>query len=72
MIQNSSLGNLYAPNIDDPIFLFKYYRQFNYFNESDNFIMCGDFNLVLNPSADYENYRINNHIKKARDIILAI
>ena len=33
--------------------------------------MCGHFNLVLNHSIDYENYRMNNHSKKARDIILA-
>lgn len=39
--------------------------------DNDYFILCGDFNLVLNPLLDTENYRnVNN--PKARDKVLEL
>ncbi len=38
---------------------------------NENCIICGDFNLVLDPDLDYHNYKnVNN--KKAREKILEI
>ena len=39
--------------------------------ENDSYIICGDFNLVLDPDLDYFNYKHVNNIK-ARDSILKI
>ena len=36
--------------------------------ENDSYIICGDFNLVLDPDLDYFNYKHVNNIK-ARDNI---
>ena len=60
-----TLINIYGPNTDSPQF---YENVRNTFLEFDNeyFILCGDFNLTLNPSLDTYNYcGINN--PKARD-----
>ena len=61
---------IYAPNTDDPLF-------FEQINDSitnssyDYFLICGDFNLVLDPTLDSNNYKnINN--PKARQKILDI
>ena len=52
--------NIYGPNIDSPWF----YENLNDIlrnNELDYTIICGDFNLVLNPKMDCHNYKtINN------------
>lgn len=63
-----TLVNLYGPNNDDPSF-FK--TIFDSINELGNtsYIICGDFNLVQNPSMDYYNYKhVNN--PKAREYVL--
>ena len=39
--------------------------------ENDSVICCGDFNLVLNPKIDYNNYKTINN-KKAREKLLDI
>ena len=52
--------NIYAPNVDSPSF-FK--RIFEIIDNSslDYFLLCGDFNLVLDPTVDCYNYKnINN------------
>ena len=68
-----TLANIYGPNTDSPSF---YENIFKIIDElgNESFILCGDFNCVINPELDYSNYKhINN--KKARekikDIILA-
>ena len=65
-----TLINIYGPNTDSPQF---YENVRDVFLEFDNkyFILCGDFNLALNPSLDTYNYcSINN--PKARSKILEI
>ena len=55
-----NLINICAPNKDNPNFLKKVWQLAQ--NEiADHVIICGDFNLVLNPSLDCHNYtNINN------------
>ena len=62
------LINIYAPNEDSPSF-------FNNINNiieqstADYEIICGDFNLVMNPEMDCDNYnKINN--PRARETLL--
>lgn len=61
------LANLYGPNKDEPDF----YRQFqNVLADMNvqNVIIAGDWNLVMDPSRDYQNYKhINN--PKSRDVV---
>ena len=55
-----NLINVYAPNKDNPNF-FKKVWQLAQNEIADHVIICGDFNLVLNPSLDCHNYtNINN------------
>ena len=55
-----NLINVYAPNNDNPNF-FKKVWQLAQNEIADHVIICGDFNLVLNPSLDCHNYtNINN------------
>ena len=55
-----NLINIYAPNRDRPEFFTKIFEAAN----SDGFdqvVLCGDFNLVLDPQKDSFNYKnINN------------
>ena len=58
--------NIYAPNTDSPEFYTNLARII-YENDQDYTILCGDFNLVLNPLMDSCNYtNVNN--PKARQI----
>ena len=60
---------MYGPNKDNPFFrdLFSNIQSL----ENDSYIICGDFNLVLDPDLDYFNYKHVNNIK-ARASILKI
>ena len=63
-----TLVTLYGPNEDNQNF---YEDIFNIIDHigNDDCLICGDFNLVINPNLDYDNYKnINN--KKARSFIL--
>ena len=40
------------------------------FDNVHSFIICGDFNLVLEPSIDYESYKYNNHNEKSRKFLI--
>ena len=53
------LITLYGPNVDSPDF-FDFLA--DELDESDSLkIVCGDWNLVINPSLDYDNYlHVNN------------
>ena len=52
--------NIYAPNTDTPSF-FNNLANFIENNEQDYVLICGDFNLVLDPILDCFNYKcINN------------
>ena len=62
--------NVYAPNQDDPRF-FKTLKELIEQADADYDIMCGDFNLVLNPSLDSHNY-INVNNPRARTELLSL
>lgn len=63
-----TLVSLYGPNDDSPQFYENVLQKVDEF-ENEEVIMCGDWNLVLDPHIDSENYlHINN--PKARSIVL--
>ena len=51
---NLTLITLYGPNYDSPIF-YDNLEQFCGRND-DLKVICGDWNLVINPDFDYDNY----------------
>ena len=54
------LVNIYGPNRDDPQFFANICRKISQL-KVPNVILAGDWNLVLNPTLDYCNYKhINN------------
>ena len=62
-----SLVNIYGPNKDDSSFYENLFKSITEIG-NDSYIICGDFNLTLNPNVDCFNYKhINN--PKARKII---
>lgn len=62
-----TLVNLYGPNEDKPTFYEDIKQKINEL-ENDNVIICGDFNLVMDPDVDTENYKnVNN--PKARSVV---
>ena len=63
-----TLINIYGPNKDDPKFFNDIQNKIQELS-STNIIMAGDWNLVLNPNLDYDNYKRINNIK-ARDTVL--
>ena len=65
-----TLATVYGPNKDNPIFFRDLFSNIQSL-ENDSYIICGDFNLVLDPDLDYFNYKHVNNIK-ARDSILKI
>ena len=65
-----NLINIYAPNQDDPNF-FQNLKNLVDNVESDYSIICGDFNLVLDPVLDCYNYNNLNN-PKARSELLTI
>ena len=63
-----TLINLYGPNDDKPKF-YKELRQKYISLNNDNIIMCGDWNLVINPDLGTNNYlHISN--PRARNEVL--
>ena len=55
-----TLINIYAPNEDNPMF-FDNIKNLIHKYQNSSIILCGDFNLVLNPVKDLFNYKhINN------------
>lgn len=64
------IGNIYAPNADDPQF---FVQTFSKFEEQPNPMAIGDFNLALNPEIDKKGESEYNHDshKKARQIVKA-
>ena len=69
-IKRLTLATIYGPNKDNPIFFRDLFSNIQSL-ENDSYIICGDFNLVLDPDLDYFNYKHVNNIK-ARDSILKI
>ena len=64
------LANVYAPNIDNPNFFDYVFNEIESFDNNENIILCGDFNLVLDTSIDYENYKHLNHNARSRKYLL--
>ena len=64
------LINIYAPNSDSPDF-FEFVKQQIELSEHDHCIICGDFNLILEPLKDSCNYRHLNN-PRARNTVLEI
>ena len=57
---NIKLVNIYGPNSDSPSF-FKKIQEILVSNEQEYIIICGDFNIALNPTLDTYNYtNVNN------------
>ena len=66
--QRLTLINIYAPNTDCPNFIQIIDNYIDRLN-NDMFILCGDFNCILDPILDCDNYKhINN--PKARDKVI--
>ena len=65
-----NLTTVYGPNTDDPEF-FMFIKNFIENQQTDYSIICGDFNLVLDPDLDSFNYKhINN--PKVRQTVLKV
>ena len=63
-----TLCTLYGPNVDNPDFYTNISNKLQDF-EQDNLILCGDFNLILDPKVDCFNYlHVNN--PRARNKLL--
>ena len=65
-----TLISLYAPNQDSPMFFSNIMSIVDTINNND-MIICGDYNLVQDPTLDYRYYKYINN-KKARDKVLEI
>ena len=64
-----SLCSLYGPNSDSPTFYDELFEHIENIGNSE-FIIGGDWNLVIDPEIDSVNYKhVNN--KKAREIVLS-
>ena len=63
-----TLTSIYGPNTDQPQFYNNIFGKIDR-NGNASYMICGDFNLVIDPKKDYFNYKhINN--KKSRDTLL--
>ena len=62
------LANIYGPNTDDPNFYQTVQNHLDQLTHS-GIVMSGDWNLVLNPSLDYHNYKNINNVKAQEKVI---
>ena len=61
--------NLYGPhNEDDPAFFEDIFEKVSTRNH-DNVIICGDWNLTMNPEKDTYNYAIRDRRHRARNLV---
>ena len=66
--QRFTLVNLYGPNADNPNFYLEIFKKIEEIGNTE-FIICGDFNLILDPEKDCTNYKnVNN--PRAREKLL--
>ena len=65
---NINLINIYAPNNDQPEFFTKVFEATSY-DGFDHVMLCGDFNLVLDPKKDSFNYKHINNPKARLQVI---
>ena len=59
---------MYGPNIDSPSFFTDIFETIERL-ENDYFIICGDFNLVIDPVVDYYNYKNINNPKALNKVL---
>jgi exonuclease III len=65
-----TLANIYGPNSDDPVFYSNLQQKIDGF-ENNSILICGDWNLVLDPAIDTYNYKhVNN--PNAREAVIAL
>ena len=66
--QRFTLINLYGPNSDNPGFYIELFKKIEDVGNTE-FIICGDFNLIVDPEKDCTNYKhVNN--PKSREKLL--
>ena len=63
-LQIFTLINIYGPNSDSPSFFKKIIQHLEEQGSSD-YIICADFNLVLDPYIDCSNYKNRNNPKSS-------
>ena len=63
-----SIINMYGPNRDDTECVYRL-QEYIEENNTDNFLIGGDFNVVLNPSLDKENGLPNRNMRCRRVIL---
>lgn len=61
-----TLANIYGPNCDDPVF---FNDLFNLLSNSNNLIIAGDFNTVINPAVDRSSTSGNSRNWHSTEII---
>ena len=66
--QRFSLVSIYGPNSDSPSFFTELFKKIQEIGNTE-FIMCGDFNLVLDPEKDCSNYKHTNNTR-SKDKVL--
>ena len=74
--QKIILVNIYGPNEDKPQFYKNLKQKINELESFDgdtyNVVICGDWNLVIDPNIDTENYKsINNPNARSEDQFLS-
>lgn len=68
MNQEITLVNIYGPNNDNPQFYLTLQEKIRQL-QNPKIIIGGDWNLVLNPSIDYYNYKHNNNVNAQKQVI---
>ena len=66
-----TLASIYGPNEDRPQFYNNLKQKILDFG-NDEVIICGDWNLVINPEIDTENYRHVNNPTARREVLKLI
>ena len=66
--ERMTLANIYGPNTDNDIFNQTIFDSIEEF-QNEKYILCGDFNLVLNQDLDTKNNKHVNHRKCRGKII---
>lgn len=61
-----TLANIYGPNNDDPSF---YHTFFSSICDTNNIIIAGDFNTVINPQMDRSNSPVSSRTWHSTEII---
>ena len=69
--RNILLVNMYGPNRDSPEFYVELQQRITQSGMTD-VIIAGDWNLVMNPALDYDNYKHINNKKAQRTVIQMI